>query len=1092
MIVDDDKKILEQSKIFFKKKNKDLEVFTETSGTKAIELSENEKFDAIISDYKMPEISGIEVLKKLRKKGNDTPFIILTGKGCEEVVIKAFNHGTDRYIQKGVDPDTLYDILYKAIIDEIEDKETEKELSKTRDIYEKIAKNLPNGIVNIVDKNFNILFSEGVELDFLGYTHEEIIGKNLYDLIPSNKADIFASQIKEALKGKTIHFEDSLGDLYFISNIVPLPDEDEEKVIVLSIDISEKVEAERARKETSRELSTLIDNLPGIVYRCKNTKGWPMEMVKGEVQELTGYTASEIEDGDEIWGKKIVHPEDWKRTWDIIQDSIQDGSSFEVSYPIVTIDGKTKWVWEQGTAVYDNDDNVIAFEGFITDITEKKETQEKLEVTVDKIKDLHRLSARLESITEEEEVYDLIVHATKNILDFNLCSVEIANGGEFIIKASSTDKPVELEDTFPMIGLAGRSFRTGKTLVSNDIHNDDRAAPDNEIYRSGITIPIGSMGVFQIISTKKDDFDERDVELAELLTYNATEALKRIKHEKELKENRRKITELYKVAEKLEKCHSKEKIFDLALNTAKEILEFYHATIMLYEDGELVVKRTNDEKLDIGIHLSIDEGYYGKTFRNKESYLIKNLRENEEAKPQREEFLSAMSFPLGDFGVFQTISTEEDFYDKDDLEIGELLTSHVAEAIQRVEFEEHLKKSERRYRTLFEYSPISLWEEDLSGVFQYIEDLRDQGIEDVKSYFDENLEEIKRCAKLVKIVDVNKSTLEIFEAKSKEEFVENLEKVFTEKAFESFKRQLYALIDGEVEFSGESENRTLKGNKIDIFIKWTIAKGHEEDYSRALISIMDITERKRAKEELKEYKDHLEELVEERTRELKEMNEYLKAFTHSVSHDLRAPLRALQGFSRALLDDHEDVLDEEGRNHINRIDGASKRMERLIDDLLKYSKLTSTDISLKRVDVDDVLETIYNELSREVEKKNAEITISNIPDVIGERTILKQVLTNLISNSLKFVEDDPKIEIYSKEVNNKVRIFVEDNGIGIKEEEQENIFDVFERLHGIESYEGTGVGLAVVKKGVEKMDGEVGVESELGEGSKFWIELEKA
>ncbi|MGM0406025.1 MAG: sensor histidine kinase, partial [Thermoplasmatota archaeon] len=154
--------------------------------------------------------------------------------------------------------------------------------------------------------------------------------------------------------------------------------------------------------------------------------------------------------------------------------------------------------------------------------------------------------------------------------------------------------------------------------------------------------------------------------------------------------------------------------------------------------------------------------------------------------------------------------------------------------------------------------------------------------------------------------------------------------------------------------------------------------------------------------------------------------------------------------------------------------------------------LTRTEIKFESVDVNEMLEIILDELSRQIDKENADIQSFEIPGVVGERTILKQILTNLISNALKFVENDPEIKIYGEEKNDKIRIFVEDNGIGIKKEKQEEIFEVFERLHGIESYKGTGVGLAIVKKGVEKMGGKFGVQSECGEGSKFWIELEKA
>ncbi|MFW5898440.1 MAG: GAF domain-containing protein [Candidatus Saliniplasma sp.] len=1092
LVIDDDLDVLKQSKIFLEKNCQDFEIVTEVSSEKAIELLESENFDAIVSDYKMPKLTGIDILKHMRGRGDDTPFIILTGKGREGVAMKALNLGADRYFQKGLDSSVLYEMVSNAILDEIDIRETEKELSKTRDIYVKIAKNLPNGLVNIVDRDLNILFSEGDEIKTLGYTHDDIIGLNVYDVIPKENADRFASNIKKALEGNTVKFEDSIDDLHFISNIVPLPEEDEQKVLILTVNISEKVEAEKRMREASRELSTLVDNLPGMVYRCENKKGWPMEMVKGEVEELTGYTASEIESDDGIWGEEIIHPEDRQKTWDVVQTSIRTKRSFEVIYRIVTKEGVTKWVWEQGTFVYEDDEEIKALEGFITDITEKRETQRKLEESMEKIKDLHRLSTKLESIDEEQDVYDLIVEATEDILNFDLCTVEIVEDNKLIVKASGSKGQLEFEKSFPMRGIAAKSYHSGKTIYSSDIPKDSEAAPDNEIYRSGITVPIGTIGVFQIISDKKDDFDEQDIELAELLISNATEALYRILNEKSLKENRRKITELYKVAEKLEKCHSKQKIYDIAMKTAKEILEFYHATIMIYEDGDLVIKRTNDEKLDTGVHLSIDEGYYGKTFKNKESYLVKNIRDSEEAKPQREEFLSAMSFPLGDFGVFQTISTKEGFYDEDDLEVGELLTSHIAEAIQRVEFEEDLKKNERRYRSLFEYSPISLWEEDFSAVKTYIDELKEEGIEDVKEYFVKHPEEIRKCAEMVRIIDVNESTLNIYGAESKDVFVDNLDEILAEEAYEIFKEQLYNIIDGVMEFHGEAENRTLDGGKIDIFMKWIVAKGHEEDYSRVLVSIIDITERKDVQRELKDYKDHLEELVEERTKQLEEMNEQLKSFTHSVSHDLRAPLRGLQGFSRALMEDYREILDETGKEYLERIKGASQRMEILIDDLLEYSRLSRTDIVCEKTDVNNILEIIKDELISDIGMKNADIFISDIPDVKGERTILKQVLTNLLSNALKFVDEKPKIEIYSEEDNDRIRIFVEDNGIGIKKEEQEKIFKVFERLHGIESYEGTGVGLAIVKKGVEKMGGRVKVESDLGEGSRFWIELDKA
>lgn len=235
----------------------------------------------------------------------------------------------------------------------------------------------------------------------------------------------------------------------------------------------------------------------------------------------------------------------------------------------------------------------------------------------------------------------------------------------------------------------------------------------------------------------------------------------------------------------------------------------------------------------------------------------------------------------------------------------------------------------------------------------------------------------------------------------------------------------------------------------------------------------------------------LEERVAERTAKLKEINEELKSFTYTVSHDLRAPLRALQGFSTALLEDYGDRLDDMGCEYATRLVDSAKRLDGLIQDLLAYSRLTRADLRLQPVEVEAALGEALKQLSAEIEERDARISVdSPLGEILGSRSVLTQVLGNLISNAIKFVPGDrtPQVRIWSEPHGDRLRIWVEDNGIGINPNYQERIFLVFERLHGHENYAGTGIGLAIARKGIERMGGAIGVESSLGQGSRFWIE----
>jgi two-component system, sensor histidine kinase and response regulator len=228
---------------------------------------------------------------------------------------------------------------------------------------------------------------------------------------------------------------------------------------------------------------------------------------------------------------------------------------------------------------------------------------------------------------------------------------------------------------------------------------------------------------------------------------------------------------------------------------------------------------------------------------------------------------------------------------------------------------------------------------------------------------------------------------------------------------------------------------------------------------------------------------------------LKESNDELEAFSYSVSHDLRAPVRAMQGFARVLLEDYGEELDDAARDYLDRIVAGACRMDALIQDLLVYSRLGHTELSLGPISLKQLVSEIVRQIAPEVEAKKAEIRVADdLPEVVANKMALGQALENLITNGLKFIPEGrtPTVRIEAQTIGTLVRLWIIDNGIGIPEEHHSRIFRVFERLHTADTYPGTGIGLAIVRKGVERMNGRVGLESEPGQGSRFWIELPAA
>ncbi len=257
---------------------------------------------------------------------------------------------------------------------------------------------------------------------------------------------------------------------------------------------------------------------------------------------------------------------------------------------------------------------------------------------------------------------------------------------------------------------------------------------------------------------------------------------------------------------------------------------------------------------------------------------------------------------------------------------------------------------------------------------------------------------------------------------------------------------------------------------------------------------LDIHERREATDALEAMRLNLEQRVKDAIAGLEERTDQVLSFSYTVSHDLRAPLRALRGYADTLLDDFAPQLGPVGAGYCRRIAEAATRMDRLTHDLLAYGRLLHADLGHAPVRLAEALQTALAEvepLFRENGVRYQQLLPADLPEVSAHRSTLEHVLINLLQNAAKFSDPsrEPEITVDARVEDGALRVTVRDNGIGIAPEHQSRIFEVFERLQTQTRYEGTGIGLAMVRRSMERMGGRFGVDSEPGVGSRFWIEL---
>ena len=445
---------------------------------------------------------------------------------------------------------------------------------------------------------------------------------------------------------------------------------------------------------------------------------------------------------------------------------------------------------------------------------------------------------------------------------------------------------------------------------------------------------------------------------------------------------------------------------------------------------------------------------------------------------------------------------------------------------ERKRSEQALHESAARFQSLLDNSPISHWEVDFCAVQQRLDELRGGGVTDIQAYLAKHTEVVSECAALVKILGVNKATLDLFGAADKAEMTRNLHMLYADEGLTAFRAQMVCIAAGGRHFETETVFKALDGRPIIAKLNWAVIPGFEADLSRTIVSLIDITARKQAEEEIKTTSEELQRLLAEadqsrkvllnvvedqkiaeeklnllneeleqrvraRTLQLEAANQELEAFAYSVSHDLRAPLRGIDGWSSVVLHDYQDRLDDYGRQSLERIHNETQRMGQMIDDILRLSRITRMEMKTERVNLTSLAEAIAGRLQETEPQRQVVFLIQPGLVETGDPNLLEIMLTNLLSNAWKFTgqKAQPVIEFGKTRLNDQDVYYVRDNGAGFDMAYARNLFGAFQRMHKQSDFPGTGIGLATVQRIIHRHGGKIWADAQKNMGATFFFRL---
>jgi len=1134
--VDDNSDHLEIIKLHLLKLARDLHFEWAMSASEALELLGKESFHCILCDYQLPDTDGIQLLKSLRDGGDSTPCIFLTGQGNEEVAAQAFRAGADDYYTKETGfahYERLLNSIRRVVAahqQRVNHREAEEALRLSESRYRSLFENSKEAVyITTVGGDLIDINQSGSEL--LGYSREELQSMNVRSLY-ADPADrngfIRYSENRDYVKDYPVDLRRKDGEIIRVLITATVQKDREGNVVGFQgilRDAGGHDGADEALEESEARYRNLVERANDGIALIQDGL---LIYANPSVAKLLGYSAA---DAGRLTGKRfedLLHPSEAPKLEELYRRRVagedvpsiyetivmhRDGSeiSVEVNVEMITYKGRPA---------------VLAI---IRDITERKRAEESIRKSEERYRTFIEQSSegiwRFEfeqplplDLPEEEQIEHAYTYAYLAECNDEMARMYGYSQASEIIGARLGDllDPSIPENLAYFRALAESGFR----LTNAESHEKDKDG-NRKVFLNNIVGIVEEGKLLRLWGTQRDITAQKlmEEELKEsrnkylmliekllegvlledaegIITLVNPRTLQMLGYSEE--EIVGKHWSMIVPREEIERIRVELKKRPLGLSSTYEsvlrmkggekIPVIVSANPIIDEEGEfqgilsvftdITEQKRSEEELrkhvaaietsidgmaildEHELYIYLNEAHarvYG--YDNPDELLGKTWRElySEEWVERFEKEIMPALYAHGHWRG-DAIGKRRDgsFFDQE-LSLSVLETGGIVcvvrDITERKRAEQELQRSEQMYKTLVNTSPDSVIMADLDGCITYASE---QTLE-LHGY--EHAEEL-----------LGKNALELIVGEDREQ------------ARKDLKRTLEEGVVRNVEYTFLRKDGSGFIGELNCALVRDVSGGPKA----FIATVRDISERKRAEEELKRHRDQLQES----TSRLKAAYKELESFSYSVSHDLRAPLLSIESFSRMLLDEYGDSLDERAKDYIQHIASAAERMNQLVKDLLKLSQMTSRQVNRRKVDLSVMARLILFELRATQPERQIDIVVADDVVANGDESLLRMILENLLGNAWKFTAeiDKARIEFGVDEQEGRPVYFVRDNGIGFDMSLSDKLFLPFQRLHNAD-YGGSGIGLAIVQRVVLLHGGKVWAEGKVGKGATFFFTI---